>query len=150
VSEDFVEINDRKTEKITRQIPGGMETILVVEDNSNVRRFAVRSLQKLGYQVLETENSDTAMEIISDDEQSIDLLFSDIIIPGDKNGHELALWSKQFNPKLKVLLTTGLRDGTIDEQSISGDGLALLRKPYSLEILAQYIRSQLEDNIIQN
>jgi len=148
--ESGYEINDRKTEKITRQIPGGMETILVVEDNSNVRRFAVRSLQKLGYQVLETENSDTAMEIISDDEQSIDLLFSDIIIPGDKNGHELALWSKQFNPKLKVLLTTGLRDGTIDEQSISGDGLALLRKPYSLEILAQYIRSQLEDNIIQN
>ena len=136
-------INDQKTEKITRHIPGGMETILVVEDNNNVRRFAVRSLQKLGYQVLETDNSDTAMEIIASNEQSIDLLFSDIIIPGDKNGYELALWSRKNNPNVRILLTTGLRDGTFDEQSIYSDELQLLRKPYSLEILAQYIRDQL-------
>jgi PAS domain S-box-containing protein len=139
-------INDRKSEKIARHIPRGMETILVVEDNNNVRRFAVRSLQKLGYQVLETDNSDTAIEIISADRHPIDLLFSDIIIPGKKNGRELALWATKHDPDLKVLLTTGTRSELFDEQANHDDDLPLLRKPYSLEMLAQHIRIQLETN----
>ena len=142
--ESGYEIDDLKPEKITGHIPGGGETILVVEDNHNVRRFAVRSLGNLGYEVLETDNSETATEIITGNVHSIDLLFSDIIIPGRKNGHELALWAIKHNPNLKILLTTGMRSELFDEQAIEADNIPLLRKPYSLEKLAQHIRELLE------
>ena len=143
-------IEEDKIQKLPESIPRGTETILVVEDNKNVRRFAVRSLQNLGYRVVETDNADTAMEVISDQGHSMDLLFSDIVIPGDKNGHELALWSREQLPELKVALTTGLRTELFDEQTIHDDELPLLRKPYSLERLALFIRKQLDTHQIQN
>ena len=133
-----------KLKKLTESIPRGTETILVVEDNKNVRRFAVRSLQNLGYRIVETDNSDVAMEIISTEGHSMDLLFSDIMIPGRKNGYELALWSRKQLPELKVALTTGLRTELLDEQEIHDDELPLLRKPYTLEKLAQFIHNQME------
>ena len=148
--ESDYEISDQTAEKITAHIPGGRETILVVEDNNNVRRFAVRSLGNLGYQIIETDNSDTAIEIISGNEQTIDLLFSDILIPGNKNGHELALWAIKQNPSMKVLLTTGTRTDMFDEKSILAAHIPLLKKPYSLEVLAQHIRELLGVNNIEN
>jgi len=74
-------INVRETSKNTVQIPQGTETILVVEDREQVRRFAVRSLKSLGYRVLEAGDANTAMEIIKNGAH-IDLLFTDIVIPG--------------------------------------------------------------------
>ena len=139
-------INELKPEKITRHIPGGRETILVVEDNNNVRRLAVRSLGNLGYQVLDTDNSDTAIEIISGNKHSIDLLFSDIVIPGEKNGHELAMWAMQQHSYVKILLTTGTHLNQFDEEAIHDARIPLLKKPYSLEQLAQQIRELLEEN----
>ena len=125
-------------------IPRGTETILVVEDNRNVRRFAVRSLKNLGYTVLETDNSDQAMQFLSAADMAIDILFSDIIIPGMKDGHELALWTRSQFPQYKVLLTTGLRTEFFNEQTVFNDGFNLMRKPYTLEKLAHSIREQLD------
>ena len=134
---------DEALKAIPEHLPRGNETILVVEDNHNVRRFAVRSLKNLGYQVLETDNSDQAMEFITAG-NNIDLLFSDIIIPGEKDGHELARWTRLWDPDYKILLTTGLRSELFDEQAIYADNLHLMRKPYTLERLALSIREQLD------
>lgn len=123
-------------------IPRGNKTILVVEDNKNVRRFTVRSLESLGYKVLESDNSNTAMDMLTTEGESIDLLFTDIIIPGSKNGHELALWLKQRQPAVNVALTTGLRTEAFDEQVPHDDTIPLLRKPYSLESLAHFVHQQ--------
>lgn len=137
--------NENETKEIYEGIPRGNETILVVEDKEKVRRFAVRGLQSLGYRVLQADNANTAMEILAT-EHSIALLFSDIVMPGNKNGHELAQWALQQRPELKVVLTTGLHTEMFDGQSIHDDELPLLKKPYSMEQLAQYIRKQLGIN----
>ena len=134
----------QESKQIPDHVPRGSETILVVEDNHNVRRFAVRSLKNLGYTVLETDNSDQAMTFMATADNSIDLLFSDIIIPGAKDGHELARWAKSQFPDYKILLTTGLRSEFFDEQTIADEKLNLMRKPYSLERLAHAIRKQLD------
>jgi len=133
-----------QSQQSTNNVPRGNKTILVVEDNKNVRRFAVRSLESLGYHVLETDNSDTAMEILATEGHTIDLLFSDISIPGNKNGQELALWSTINKPGISVALTTGLRTEMFNEQVLHENAIPLLRKPYSLEKLAQYIHEQFE------
>lgn len=130
--------------RIPEHIPRGTETILIVEDNANVRRFAVRTLHNLGYQVLETDDSDKAMEILSANGHTINLLFSDIIIPGKKNGVALALWAMKLYPQLEILLTTGLRTELLDEQTTGDDHFNILRKPYSLEKLADSIRERLD------
>jgi len=137
---------DDRLEPAARAMPEGHETILVVEDNKNVRRFAVRSLQNLGYHVLETDNSNTAMEFLNSEGQNIQLLFSDVIIPGNKNGQELAIWLLQNNPEVKVALTTGLRTDSSQELHLQ-EGIPLLRKPYSLEKLAHFIREQLDTTV---
>jgi len=134
---------DKAAKQIPEHLPRGVETILVVEDNPNVRRFAVRSLKNLGYLVLETDNSDGAMELMNADD-TIDLLFSDIIIPGQIDGHELARWTRANYPRYKILLTTGLRTELFDEEAIYADNLHLMRKPYTLEKLALSIREQLD------
>lgn len=137
-------VNEEQPSEQMESIPRGLETILVVEDNSRVRRFAVRTLENLGYNVLETDNSDRAMEIITAGENTIDLLFSDIVIPGEKDGHELAKWSRVRNPGFKILLTTGIREELCDERGIPDDNLHLIRKPYTVEKLALSVREQLD------
>jgi PAS domain S-box-containing protein len=123
----------------SKDLPRGAETILVVEDNENVRRFAVRSLANLGYRILEAGDAYRAMEILST-EHSLDLLFSDIVIPGNKNGREVAAWALAQYPDLKVSLTTGM----LSEPPPSDISFPLLKKPYSVERLAHFIREQLD------
>jgi PAS domain S-box-containing protein len=133
-------IHEDKAGEMLQNMPHGTETILIVEDKKNVRRFAVRGLKNLGYQALEADNADKAMELLAND-YSIDLLFSDIVIPGKKNGRELARWAATQRPDLKVSLTTGAYKETREKHD---DNFPVLKKPYSLEQLAQYIREQLD------
>jgi PAS domain S-box-containing protein len=135
--------DNRKTESIAVPIPKGTETILLVEDREQVRGFAVRGLKSLGYQVLEAGDANTAMKIIRED-IAIDLLFTDIVIPGELNGLKLAKWATGVRPGLKVTLTTGQR--LDNSETLPGEEFALLKKPYSLENLACFIRSQLDNN----
>ena len=145
LSESRNKPEDIQEEQAAVSMPRGHETILVVEDNKNVRRFTVRSLQNLGYHVLETDNANTAMEFLESDSQNIQLMFSDIVIPGSKNGKELAIWLLQYNTEVKVALTTGLRTENFEELHLP-EGIPLLRKPYSLEKLAHFIREQLDSD----
>jgi PAS domain S-box-containing protein len=90
-----------------RALPKGNETILIVEDRESVRRFACRTLVRLGYRTYEAENATEAMSVLRQQED-IDLLFSDIVMPGDASGRELAHIAVKERPDIKVLLTREL------------------------------------------
>jgi CheY-like chemotaxis protein len=135
--------NDRKTESIAVPIPEGTETILLVEDMEQVRGFAVRGLKSLGYRVLEAGDANTAMSIIRE-EIAIDLLFTDIVIPGELDGRKLAQWATGIRPGLRAALTTGQH--LADRDTMPGAEFAFLKKPYSFEHLACFVRLQLDKN----
>ena len=120
----------------------GSEVILVVEDEPRVRRVALRDLEKLGYKTLEAENADLAKTIIESGEP-IDLLFSDILMPGEMNGHMLAIWVEENHPQIKVVLTSGYSKGQADANRDQAHPFPLVRKPYSINNLAKQIRTTL-------
>ena len=109
--------------------------VLVVEDKSSVRRLALRILIDLGYTAIEAHNSDEAIEILQQD-PSVDVLFSDILMPGASNGFELADWASGRFPDMKILLTTASLDVLENLQSESGNAYPVLPKPYTSDSLA--------------
>ena len=126
-------------------------TILLVEDRDPVRQFAVRCLNQPGITLLQADNAATAREILRDNH--IDMLFTDIVMPGDMNGHELASWAKKEFPDLKILLTTAMeKDLDNDVTKITANNnpgekiqpFPLLVKPYSKEDLINNITNILK------
>ena len=122
---------------------GGHETILLVEDDAAVRDVAVALLSDLGYRVLEAENAWSALGVLKDNED-IDLLFSDVVMPGGMNGFELAarVWSE--HPDMKILHASGYAEpvaGRTDHAGVCGE---LLGKPYRKEVLARRVREVLD------
>jgi CheY-like chemotaxis protein len=103
--------------------------ILAVEDNADVRTTVVRQLKDLGYVVLEADSAHAAWRILDQDD-TVDLLFTDIIMPGGINGKELATVAKQRNPLLKVLFTSGFPGGSLANGGFLDEGDILLSKPY--------------------
>lgn len=126
---------------ILDRLPGGQETILLVEDQEKVRRFASRVLSRLGYRLLEAENAAEALKYLQTNRE-IDLLFTDIVMPGKMDGRDLAHHISSGNSSLKILLTTGIKFLAENDSGLKLD-FPLLRKPYSAEQLAQSIRSLL-------
>jgi PAS domain S-box-containing protein len=128
----------------SQKIPviGGHETILVVEDNEEVRRVVVRQLQELGYHVLQAGNATDAFEILTGGER-VDLLFTDIVMPGKMNGLELARLAIQRWPLLKAVLTSGFPETKLNGHGESTTGLRLLSKPYRKDELASVLREVL-------
>jgi PAS domain S-box-containing protein len=119
----------------------GTGTVLVVEDEARVRKLAARYLKELGYDVLTAKNGDTAIEALQS-ESAIELVFSDVLMPGEINGNDLYRWVKEQRPKVKVLLTTGLQSAELDELTNEGESPPpiALPKPYNKEQLAAAIR----------
>ena len=124
------------------ELPTGTETILVVEDREGVRRFASRTLKRLGYRTYEAEDA-AAAEIALQQQDDIDLLFSDIVMPGDVNGRELARLAARRYSGIKVLLATGMEPTKADEID-TAEMFPLLEKPYSASELAWMIRAVLD------
>lgn len=120
----------------------GGETILVVDDNVDVRQTACAQLRNLGYQVLEAKDTTAALGFL-DSEIKVDLLLTDVIMPGVMDGKELAKRARQKRPHLKVLFMSGYPDEHLDEQTQAGGGDAWLRKPYRKQQLAEAIRQML-------
>jgi signal transduction histidine kinase len=123
-------------------IPGGDETILIVEDDRLVRTVVASQIKSLGYAALAAANPAEALAII-DSAQKIDLLFTDIIMPGSMNGRELADAALQRRPALKVLFTSGYSDEAIIHKGRLDAGVLLLAKPYGKSDLARTIRASL-------
>jgi PAS domain S-box-containing protein len=120
-------------------IEGGTETILVVEDDAMVRRYVMTQIQSLGYTTLEAPNAAEALRII-DDFLAIDLLFTDVIMPGAMNGRQLVEEALKRRPGLKTLYTSGYTENAIVHHGRLDSGVLLLAKPYRTSELARMIR----------
>ncbi len=120
----------------------GDETILVVEDDSLVRTFVVGQIQSLGYATLAAVNATEALVVI-DGPQQIDLLFTDMIMPGSMNGRQLADAALQRRTSLKILFTSGYSSEAIIHHGHLDAGVLLLAKPYRKSDLARMIRAAL-------
>ena len=124
-------------------VPGGNEVILVVEDDTDLRATTILNLHRLGYQVLEASNGPAALRILQDSVH-IDMLFTDVIMPGGILGPELAQQARALRPGIKVLLTTGYLGDSVLSRAGSMAQEELLAKPYRNEQLALKLRYMLD------
>jgi len=118
---------------------GSHETILVVEDDEDVLTVAAENLRELGYHVETAVNAVQALHILKGDDP-VDLLFSDVIMPGGMNGVQLAVEARRIRPELKVLLTSGYTAAALSREHGLPDNLNLVEKPYQREELAKKLR----------
>jgi PAS domain S-box-containing protein len=118
------------------------EVILVVEDNDDVRAYSVSVLAEMGYSVLEAQDPEAALSILRRPDR-IDLLFTDVVLPG-RSGRELADLAGQLRPGLKVLFTTGYSRNAIVHHGRLDAGVQLISKPFTFEGLAARVRDVLD------
>ncbi len=138
---------DRQTsvsisKKSNQSIPEGRGTILVVDDEPELLTLAVMHLRSLGYQTLEANNGVQALAILKTSTE-IDLLFSDIVMPGGINGIQLAQHAVRLRPGIKILLTSGHAGNAVDLNSMVYIDAKLLPKPYTKRQLGQNLSSLL-------
>ncbi len=123
----------------------GSEAILVVEDEAPVLKLVSAFLRKLGYDVITAGNGTEALEIIKST-KPIDLLFTDVIMPGDINGPELAVEAKKIRPDLKLLFTSGYSKDALQNRELSSMKIQIqhITKPYKLDALGAKLRTILD------
>jgi CheY-like chemotaxis protein len=120
-------------------VVGGSETVLVVEDDEQVRATVVDMLKELGYRVLKAGDATAALTVI-DSGVPIDLLFTDVVMPGPLRSPELARKAKERLPELAVLFTSGYTENAIVHGGRLDQGVELIGKPYTKELLARKVR----------
>ncbi|MBA4785807.1 hybrid sensor histidine kinase/response regulator [Pseudorhizobium pelagicum] len=138
-----MEAEDVLADNITGPVTGGSETVLVVEDEEAVRDVTVSLLTELGYKVLKAKDADSGLAIIESG-APIDLLFTDVVMPGRLKSRDLARKAKERLPTLGVLFTSGYTENSIVHGGRLDPGVNLLSKPYTREALARKIRQVLE------
>jgi CheY-like chemotaxis protein len=122
---------------------GGAETILVVDDQEEVRSYSVESLRELGYRVLHAPDAEGALKLLGE-APDIRLLFTDVGLPGGMNGRQLAEEARRRRRNLRVLLTTGYAAGALVHSGRLEPGLQLLGKPFTYGALAAKVRAVLQ------
>ncbi|MCW8827209.1 MAG: ATP-binding protein, partial [Gammaproteobacteria bacterium] len=137
------EIGDIKESEDRDSLPTGDETILVVDDEPGLLEIARESLEAMGYQTLAAHNGLQALELLAA-HPDIDLIFSDVVMPGGINGYELAEQALENRPELKVLLTSGYTGKALAYNGQARFNASLLSKPYSQSELAKRIREILD------
>jgi CheY-like chemotaxis protein len=137
--EDLDELG--RSDDVTHAI--GVETILVVEDDEHLRYYATEALGDLGYRVLVAPNGAAALDVLAQD-RKVDLLFTDVVMPGGMNGRQLADEARRRLPGLKVLFTTGYTRNAIVHHGRLDPGVEMIGKPYMFEELAARIRAVLD------
>jgi signal transduction histidine kinase/CheY-like chemotaxis protein/CHASE3 domain sensor protein len=123
-------------------VEGGTETVLVVEDDEGVRAAVIDMLNELGYSVLKAGNAEEALTILSSG-AAIDVLFTDVVMPGPVKTRELARRAQELHPRIQVLFTSGYTQNAIVHNGRLDDGVQLLSKPYRRDELARKLRSLL-------
>ncbi len=121
---------------------GTGQTVLVVEDNELVLEFAVAQLESLGYRVVQAHDGQIALDILTSN-VPLDLMFTDVVMPGGLSGFELGQRAAELRPGLPVLYTSGYPEGAISAHSAVPPGVRLLTKPYRLEQLAEQVTAAL-------
>ena len=140
---------DEGTTDTEDRLPGGNETILVIDDEADLVDVAVAHLEGLGYRTFSANDGKQALKILEDHED-IDLMFSDIIMPGGLDGYKLAQAALKIRPALKILLTSGFarrREELTNGENAAATALAgrLLHKPYNRSELAMAVRRTLDE-----
>jgi CheY-like chemotaxis protein len=133
---------------LPRRAGEGNETILLAEDEESVRRLLRHTLDAAGYQVLEAANGQEALRLFERHAGSIDLLLTDVIMPG-MNGRELARQAQASSPGLKVIYMSGYTDDVLSIAGATGPGVAFLPKPLQLDTLSARIREVLDAPTVQ-
>jgi PAS domain S-box-containing protein len=128
-------------------IPEGTreEVILVIEDDADVRATSVEILRELGYQVLEAHDGPSALHLL-EQQRRIDLVFTDVVLPGGLTGAEIAAKAGELRPGIKTLFTTGYARNAIIHHGRLDKGLHLITKPFSYVDLAAKVRDVLDES----
>jgi PAS domain S-box-containing protein len=122
---------------------GGNEIVLVVEDNDTMRDVTVRQLQSLGYRTIPARDGAAGLACLRG-RAAVDLLFSDIIMPGGMDGWALAKAAENLRPGLKILLTSGFKGAAESPMTAERLAIDLLNKPYRKDELARRVRAALD------
>jgi CheY-like chemotaxis protein len=120
------------------------ETVLVVEDDRRVRQLTIKRLKLIGCQVLEASDGPMTLEILKSG-AAVDLLFTDLIMPGGLSGREVAMRARALQPGIKVLLTSGYAEELVRGDDLQREQLKVLRKPYQQADLAAILREILSN-----
>ena len=120
------------------------ETVLVCEDDDEVRAYSVEVLRELGYRVLEAHDGPSALRLLERQDPPVDLLFSDVVLPGGMTGADLAAKARALRPDLKVLFTTGYARDAIVHHGRLDFGVELITKPFAYAELAARVRDLLD------
>jgi PAS domain S-box-containing protein len=134
---------DDVDEAAATEIGNGSETVLVVEDDDDVRAYTVDSLRELGYRVLESHDGPSALRLLDRQEQAVHLLLTDVVMP-EMSGRELAEAVHARNPDIPVLYTSGYTRNAISHAGCLGTGVDLLAKPFAFADLAAKVREVLD------
>jgi PAS domain S-box-containing protein len=136
-------LEDIRKEALKEELPRGNETILIVEDEEEVRKLAGKILEKQGYRILETFNGDDALVACERCKSPIQLMLADIVMPG-MGGSELAKLLKPLYPEIKVLYMSGHTDNDIARHGVLEKGVNYIQKPFTMEGLARKVREVLD------
>jgi CheY-like chemotaxis protein len=123
---------------------GAGETVLIVEDEALVRMLIVEVLEDLGYASLEAGDAASALRVFESGVH-LDLLITDVGLPGSMNGRQLADAAREIRPDLKVLFITGYAQNAAIGNGVLEAGMAMMTKPFALDALATKIRAMIED-----
>jgi CheY-like chemotaxis protein len=136
-----VQAPPERAEKLT-----GTETIMVVEDDELVRQLVLILLQRQGYTVLDVAQADQALAMCESYSSRIDLILTDLLMPGEMDGRDLAEQVLKIHPEIRVLLMSGY---TTDAMAVSGvkEGVPFLQKPFTQQELAGKVREVLNSPI---
>jgi PAS domain S-box-containing protein len=130
-----------REDQITTPAAGGLETVLAVEDNPGLRSLVVKQLGQLGYRCVEAEDGPSALKVLEN--EKIDLLFTDVVMPGGMSGYDLGRSALLRWPNIKVLLTSGFPEERFNGKRRPPRNMRLLIKPYRKDDLARVIREVL-------
>ena len=125
-------------------MPKGSETIMVVEDEPNVRKLTVAALQRLGYSVLEADNGEEAFKLVqSQPSLRLDMVITDVVMP-QMGGKDLAQWMRLMYPDIKVVFTSGYPNHAFDDAELLDENSTFLAKPFASKMLAVRVRELLD------
>jgi len=136
-------VEEKFAEKTAAADLRGTEIILLVEDNEQVREISQAILEQHGYRVLMAENGNEALEVLEKHEDQVDLLLTDVVMPG-MNGRELFTKAAEKDPALKVLYMSGYTDSVIAHRGVLKEGVNFIQKPFTVQTLAAKVREVLE------
>jgi two-component system, cell cycle sensor histidine kinase and response regulator CckA len=137
------ELPDQPLPSTSSKAAPANETILLVEDEDPVREVTALLLESLGYHVLQVAGAQEALDLVQDREIKIDLLFTDVLMPG-MSGRELAEAFRVHDPSIKVLFQSGHTDDIVVRLGILNAEVAFLQKPFTVGSLAKKIRQLLD------